>query len=291
MFMRLDGSTDPAYFVNLENQVSAQLVGALESINRFNNAGNNSLSSDPYKFTYLQLHHLIPSREFVLLNDMEELFQSTMAVPNQIVSPKTNYVFNAERNAHDLALMRTIQRTVNFSPFEPEIVGLLENTEKVRMFFQAYAQGLLVYKDGMGVGNTEWKLLALDVMPEVVIFDKNETGLSVDEKSTVYEAINYWLSGKDARSNLDKVNRIDWNKLRSIIRNEEIGTGMPGVINAYREQIDETNPNSIVSLIRNQADARSQAIQVINQIYYQDKMFNGLIDLAKVILTERINAL
>ena len=291
MFMRLDGSTDPAYFVNLENQVNAQLVSAKESINRFNNAGNNSLSSDPYKFTYLQLHHLIPSREFVLLNDMEELFQSTMAVPNQIVSPKTNYVFNAERNAHDLALMRTIQRTVNFSPFEPEIVGLLENTEKVRMFFQAYAQGLLVYKDGMGVGNTEWKLLAQDGMPEVVIFDKDETGLSVDKKSTVYEVINYWLSGKDARPDLNLVNRIDWNKLRSLIRNEEIGTGMSGVINAYREQIDETNPDSIVSLIRNQADARSQAIQVINQIYYQDKMFNDLIDLAKVILTERINAL
>ena len=289
MFMRLDGSTNPEYFTALENSVGQQLVGAMESINHYANHGMCSTTSDPYKFTFLQYHHLIPSTEFALLGDLEQLFQDTTDQPERIVSPSIHYVLNAERKAHKLAVLKTKQNNENFKSFDPELVGLLEDPERTKLFFLAFAQGLLVYQEGGGNTNTTLVLHGKDDVNDVYLFDRDETQMPFERRLTIYEAIHYWLIGKDDRPNIR--NRIVWDRLQQIILAEELGDGMADVIAAYYKQMDENNPESLVSLIRSQANRRAEAVQGANQQFYQEKMFDDLIDLARVIYTERIQSL
>ena len=289
MFMRLNGDTDTDYFNALQNDVQNQLVGTRETINIFNNPGNAIMTLDPYKFTFLQYHHLIPITQFPLFNNLENVFNIAMAQPNQVVSPRVHYTFNAERKAHELALLRVMQGNEIFRSFEPEIVGLLEYPERTGLFFLAFAQGLLVFDDGRGFDNTTLKLNGTEVMDEVILFNRDEINTDNANKLTMYEAINYWLAGKDDRPNVR--NRIDWGKLQRIIRSEELGDGMADVIVAYRKQMDADDPESLVSLIHYQANRRAEAVQAANQLFYQEKMFDDLIDLARVIYTERVEKL
>lgn len=73
MFMRLDASANNGYFINLEQSIQGQLVGAMETINPFNNPGNYVTTSDPYKFTFLQLYYHISNKDFALFDQMENL--------------------------------------------------------------------------------------------------------------------------------------------------------------------------------------------------------------------------
>ena len=291
MFMRLNGSKNPQYFVNLENNLREQFIGPMETINSFNAEGNFITTSDPYKFTFLQYHNLIPSFEFSLRRDLERLFRDTTDQPNQIVSPSIHYAFNAERKAHELALSRSKLNLVDFRSFEPEIVGMLENPEKTELFFLAFAQGLLVYQEGRENANTTLVLLGKDDVNDVYLFDRDETQMPFERRLTVYEAIHYWLIGKDDRPHMGNINRIDWHKLHEIIQTVEMGQGENDVIAAYHKQMDGDDPESLVSIIRAQANRRKDAVLAQNQRFYQEKVFDDLIDLARVIYTERIQSL
>ena len=288
MFMRLDAKENNKFFINLENAVKGQLSNPNDSINAFNNAENWVTTSDPYKFSFLQFHHAISSKDFVLLGDMERLFHVTMAQPNQVVSPSTHYVLHAEKTAYQYAMRRTQLQRVNYKNFEPEIVALLENPERVKLFFLAYAQGLLTFTDGAGAANTVWALHGDGVMDSVTIFDKVLDNINAARNPTVYEILHLWLIGKDANPQHADVITIEWDKLNKHILEQERGPMQETILASYQKHMDENDPDSLVKLIRRQAIIRSNAIANINQRFYQNDMFEDLIDLVKIFYIDRL---
>jgi len=293
MFMRLDANTNPAFFNNLENDIQRNLAGTREAINPLNTM-DHVTSQDPHKFTFLQFHYMIPSKSFPLMDSLRTLFQQTMAKTDLTFDPVTNYVFNAEKEAHQFALKRAQFSQMNFNSFKPEIVTLLEQPEKVKLFFLAYAQGLLVFQDGKGLGNTTWTLNMGDGYNPVILYDENEINRKPQEKCTVYEALYFWNVGRDCRPLYNQSNLINWKKLSDIIRGNEDGVGQDQVLNNYLAHIEDENPESIVSLLNKQIKLRS-SFDVLTNIAAAGKVnidqtdiFNDLIDLAKLIYQERV---
>jgi hypothetical protein len=299
MFMRLDASLNPRFFDNLEEAVQNQVAGAQERINPYSTLGYVT-SQDPYKFTFLQFHYMIPSKSFPLMNSLGTLFQQTMDHTDLVVDPVSNYVFNAEKKAHQFALKRVQYTHMNFNSFKPEVVTLLEQPEKAKMFFLAYAQGLLVFKDGTGIGNTVWKLESEGNFDPVILYDKNETNMDSKEKCTVYEAIHYWIVGRDCRPQFNQSNRINWKKLSDIVRENEKGSSQDQVLRNYLTHMDAQDQSSIVWLLNQHLQTRHEYFIQMQQRYNgfyppvwtindQSDIFDDLIDLAKVVYQERVD--
>ncbi len=288
MFMRLNASANNAFFMELERSIQEQFTSSHDGVNLFNNREKYETTSDPYKFTFLQFHHAIPSKDFILLYQMENLFQTTMMQPNQVVSPSTYYVQHAEKIAYHYAMRRVQLKRMNFQNFELEIVALLNHPERLKLFFLAYAQGLLTFTDGAGVTNTKWELHGNDVMNGVTLFDKILSNDDVARNPTVYEILHLWLNGRDANPEREHVITIDWEKLNQLILDQEHSSLQETILASYRKHMDEDESDSLVSLIRKQATNRRHAVMIENRRFYQDKMFDDLIDLVKVFYLERL---
>lgn len=229
------------------------------------------------------------------MSSLGTLFQQNMARTDLAVDPVSNYVFNAEKKAHQYALKRVQYTHMNFNSFKPEVVTLLEQPEQTKLFFLAYAQGLLVFQDGMGLGNTVWKLESEGDFDPVILYDKNETTFNAQQKCTVYEALHYWIVGRDCRPSFNQINRINWNKLNDIVRENENGMGQDQVLRNYLTQMDSVNQGSIVWLLNQHLQLRSNfnvtteggVAGVVN--INQSDIFKDLIDLAKVVYQERVD--
>ena len=279
-------SFNNGYFINLEQSIQGQLVGAMETINPFNNPGNYVTTSDPYKFTFLQLYYHISNKDFALFDQMENLFHTIMAQPNQVISPSTHYVLFAEKTAHQYAMKRSQLQDEPYRTFEPEIVALLNHPERLKLFFLAYAQGLLTFEDGGKDENTVWRLDGNGVMNSVTIFDEMLYDIDSNRNPTVYEILHLWLAGRDVNENASKASPIEWDKLSQYVIDQERGPSQETILALYRKHMDEDNPESLVSLIRRQAENRRQAVMIMR--YYQEKMFDDLCDLAKLVYMERL---
>ncbi len=286
MFMRLDASANNGYFINLEQAIQNQRVNGCDFINHFNNPGNYVTTSDPYKFTFLQLYYHISNKDFALFDQMENLFHTTMAQPNQVISPSTHYVLFAEKTAHQYAMKRSQLQDEPYRTFEPEIVALLNHPERLKLFFLAYAQGLLTFEDGGKDENTVWRLDGNGVMNSVTIFDEMLYDIDSNRNPTVYEILHLWLAGRDVNENASKASPIEWDKLSQYVIDQERGPSQETILALYRKHMDEDDPESLVSLIQRQAENRRQAVMIMR--YYQEKMFDDLCDLAKLVYMERL---
>ena len=189
---------------------------------------------------------------------------------------------------------------MNFNSFKPEVVNLLEQPERTKLFFLAYAQGLLVFTDGQGLLNTVWELKSLGNVDPVILYDKNETNMDSKEKCTVYEALHYWIVGRDCRANFNTINRINWKKLSDIVRENEKGSSQDQVLRNYLTHMDAQDQSSIVWLLNQHLQTRHEYSIQMQQRYNgfyppvwtindQSDIFDDLIDLAKVVYQERVD--
>ena len=184
---------------------------------------------------------------------------------------------------------------MNFNSFKPEVVNLLEQPERTKLFFLAYAQGLLVFTDGQGLLNTVWELKSLGNVDPVILYDKDETNLGPKYKCTVYEALHYWIVGRDCRPQFNQSNRINWKKLSDIVRENENGMGQDQVLSSYATHMEADTQSSIVGLLnqhlllRSNFDVTTQGgvAGVVN--INQSDIFNDLIDLARVVYQDRVD--
>ncbi len=214
-----------------------------------------------------------------------------MASISLTADPTSNYVFNAEKQAHQFALKRARYSHKNFNSFKPEVVTLLEQSDRTKLFFLAYAQGLLVFTDGMGLSDTVWELNSLRKLDPVILYQKNEADRPFAQRCTVYEALHYWIVGRDFRPDFNQT-KINWKTLSEVIRENESGLNQDQVLRNYLTQTNAEEKSGIVGLLNQHLQLRSnfdyetqQGVVSINQ----SDIFNDLIDLARVVYQERVD--
>lgn len=131
-----------------------------------------------------------------------------------------------------------------------------------------------------------------DDSEKIILYDQDKTQMLYADKCTVYEAMRYWLVGNDCRPN--NPNKVDWNKLRKLIRKNETSS-KELIIGNYKTQLDEENIGSIISLINRQhqspLDHDKGLFMPGHIIDERSVVYNDLKDLAKVFFRERIKPL
>jgi hypothetical protein len=291
MFMQLDASANPNFFTNLESNFYAQAAGPYEMVNP-NSVLGSSKSEDEYKFTFLQFHYHMKSKHFALHYELEKIVKETMARIDVAYALRTSYIFNAEKQAHKLAIKRQNLPQDEFLSFDPEIVTLLDKSDRTELFFLAYAQGILKFIDEDEFNHTQWILDLSDGSDKIILYDQNEKQMEDSDKCTVYEAIRYWLVGNDCRPN--NPNKVDWNQLRKLIRKNETSS-KELIIGNYKTQLDEENIGNIISLINRQLQSpldHDKGLIFPGHIRgRRSEVYNDLKDLAKIFLRERIKLL
>lgn len=115
-----------------------------------------------------------------------------------------------------------------------------------------------------------------------------------------YEALHYWIVGRDCRPVLDQTNLIDWKRLSEVIRENENGPMGKQFLSNYEAHMDEKNPTSIVSLMTRQPQSIGNSEKAKDgeipqhSFYYRfdvDQLdnYHDLIDLAEAIYQQRID--
>ena len=239
---------------------------------------NRPNSKDSFKLSLIHAEHLMPTKDFDLWNRMRDLFIKTVADPNNAADPSINFIYTAEKNAMALALKKPSVLKKSFEPFDPEVVSLLEDQEKLLMFFLAFAHGILKRKKVSGVNAFEW------VCDGVKLY-KTDGSLSVQQQRppSIFDIIRFWLIGKD----IDKksISRIDYDAIRKNIRAKE-DSDVKKVASTYKRAIKSMN-----AIIDEDTKIQEGFLNDIESRYFQADKYVDLKHLSEIFYKERIKYL
>ena len=200
-FVRVNVEHSPAqaqYFVDFLSMYRQQHTGL-----------DNRLmyeSEDQYKMSVMHVYDLIPSERF----DMWHTCRGNYLELFQTLRETAVHIFPAEQNAayYERRVERELQ--TNFRVFQPEVTALLEDRQRMSLFFKAFAMGFVTYRDETtdGVFNRFWgyKLNESSIV-HLTNFHAGNDG------TNVFALVSAFLAGHDVRHDMNRVVLIDWPKL------------------------------------------------------------------------------
>lgn len=284
LWVRFDGESDVKYAQNLNNDFNALAINSeLGIINPAFVVKNNKASEDPYRLTILRAKFSIPSSSFSMYKPLEDVFIKSIFDTN-VAEPSQFFTFKAEREGHSYAQSMSTFLNINYKPLHPEVVALLEEAEKLRMFFLSYAQGMLTYSPLSPVQPEVWRF-GLDDL-QVTIYESQSVGLGTIDPINIFTLIKKWIGGKDCDPLRSEVVRINWTKLRERILGNELNDKL--TTDKYLHNIEAIDDQSIVKIIQQNADYGQGQLNNNQRRFFDPQKYTDLANLAKVIYKERI---
>jgi hypothetical protein len=206
---------------------------------------------------------------------MNELFIKRLTAENA-ADPSLYFIYSAEKRALSLALEKPRLLDKNFELFDPEVVSLLEDEERVRMFFLAYAHHILTRSKTAANDVYEWSCNSVDLSHAPI-------QLANTTPPSIFDIIRTWLLGRDVDPKVARsINFEDVVKQIMEAENKDAAKA----VKTYQKAIPDMH--GIVD-----ADARIQEkrLQAAELRYFIKGRYADLNDLAEIIYLERIHHL
>lgn len=281
MFIRINDVNNRQYFKQFKDRVNDIAPNYQIGLVDPNTLPDEPNSQDNFKLTVFRAHHLMPSTDFALMNDMEDLFVTVMNKPEGAANPVQNFVFAAEKNAHHYAMLKPSLLDQDYRPFSPEVVNLLEDETKLIMFIMAYAQGVLKREKVIASKAFSWKVPSLDL----TLVDASDK-LGHPKPLAIFDVIRSWMKGEDARKGKTHVHGINWPEMEKALVNKT-KKDLVKVRKEYEYQLTD-KPDTILSVIRADKVIQYDLVEENTKIYFQSEKYQDLEDLTRIILMQTI---
>jgi hypothetical protein len=243
-------------------------------------------SEDTHKLTIVRSDDLLPSTDFQMWHACREAYIQQVTDPHRGIPAAELHIFPAEINACYYESKMPGLLAQNYRTFHPEVVALLEDRDRLEMFFRAAALGYIRLDDSKQ--QPVWVFqLPTDAEPMLLTLPPTQ-GFSRQDDDMFQVIHNFVIEGHDQRQGLGQSRWVDWNKLREAIfaRHKELGKAK--TVKLYRQQIDDAH--GLIQRIRADVEVRRSLIQdqALRETIGQEH--EDLADLAKVIYLEAIQA-
>jgi len=231
-------------------------------------------SEDLYKMTIVRSDDLVPSSDFQMWHQCREAYIQKVTDPHDNTPAKELHIFPAEINAcyYEKEMPALLGR--NYRTLSPEVVALLEDREKFRMFFLASALGFIKTEYENGQPYRAFKL----PKDKESLFITLPSGSLDSTKEDIFQVIhNFVMEGCDQRQGMGQNRFVDWKKLLETIRASQRDLGKTKATKLYQQQIDD--PKGIIKSL--QADVESWRSQEKDE-KMRETIGQEYIDLAEV---------
>ena len=242
-------------------------------------------SEDLYKMTMVRSDDLVPSTDFQMWHACREAYIQQVTDPNRGIPAEQLHIFPAEINACYYEKEMPILLSKNYRTLHPEVVALLEDREKFRMFFLAYALGFLKKDDNKGEPYWAYKL---PNDRDALFVTKPSTGLDTVQEDIFQVIHNFVMEGCDQRTGMGESRFVDWEKLVDAIRTAQRDLGRTKVTRLYQQQIDD--PKGLIKLIRADVEIRRSQISDPELRKNIGQEHDDLADVATVIYLKAIKS-
>jgi hypothetical protein len=284
-FVRVDDSHNLPYFDAFRARLREIGPGSWENVNPGVPAGQSN-SEDPFKMSVVLGHHLMPSSDFRLLEDLEALFIQNIANPAHAANPAQYYNFLAEKNALEFAMKRPHLLSKNYAPFDPMVASLLEDRRKISLFCWAYALGI-IKRESAGQ-NHRYNWLVGEGKTQVHL---SEVGMWQNVAPSIFDIIRLWMKGEDCRQNMGTVYRVDFAEIEKAILAAEKAS-REKTIKKYQDAANETKAGSLAAAIMEDMEVQQGICKALqNERYFEPKRYTDVADLARILLLDRIEAI
>lgn len=283
LWVRFDGSSNAMYGNDLYKDFKNLAVPMeLGGINKNFLVDDPVRSEDPYRLNVLRAKYSIPSSSFSLYEQLERIFVDSI-FDKRVAEPSQFFTFKAEREGHSYAHRKSQLLLMNYKPMHPAVVALLEEAEKLRLFFLSYAQGILTHSPASTHQPEVWDYSLFG--KTVTIYESQDPGLGVGKPIDIFDLIKKWIVGKDQDLGRREVVRIDWTTLREkILDNEKNDEKTKDYYLLNSEAVDD---KSIVKIILLNAEQGVHDLDHNVVRFFDSQKYTDLASLAKVIYMER----
>jgi hypothetical protein len=216
-----------------------------------------------------------------------EAYIQQVTDPHRGIPAEELHIFPAEINAcyYEKEMPALLGR--NYRTLHPEVVALLEDREKFRMFFLAYALGYIKVDDSPK-GEPYWAYKLPNDKETLYITRPSESLDSTNED--IFQVIhNMVMEGVDQRTGMSESRFVDWEILREAIRSTQRELGKTKASKLYQQQIDD--PKGIIKLIRADVEVRRSQIADVTLRKTIGEEHEDLADVATVVFLKAIQAL
>lgn len=240
-------------------------------------------SEDPHKMTIVRSDDLVPSTDFDMWHTCREAYIRQVTDPHKGIPAAELHVFPAEINACYYESRMPILLRKDFRTLHPEVVALVEDRERLEMFFRGKALGFIRRTES--AGNPYWIYqLPGDEPLHVTVTAEALQGRQQDDLFQVIH--NFVMEGRDQRPGVGNALQVQWGRLRQAILSTQRELGPNQVIELYRNEIDK----GLVKDIENDVEVRRNAIPDEAQRKTIGQEHDDLADLARVIYLEAIES-
>lgn len=157
-----------------------------------------SNSADQFKLTYIRYDDCITSRDFEIWQICRDAYLEFAVNPGSTVKPEDLHTFPTEINAckYEMKIMNELRR--GYRILDARVVALLENNERLELFFRALALGLVQKEIDTFSQRTYWYYQIPG--SEKIYLTKVEGEVGVAQETNYFHLINqFCIKAKDIR--------------------------------------------------------------------------------------------
>jgi hypothetical protein len=193
-------------------------------------------SDDAYKQTIVRLDDVIKSEDFDIWERCRDAYLAVIKDHTKDIEAADLHVFHPEINACRYEKKMSEALNKDYRILHPDVVALLEDDQRIEMFFRALALGFI--KEGETSGTTFWQYEPPGGKA-VRLAEKKSTYGNVDDiKIFYFHLINQFVvKGEDVRPGYSNSNWIDFEKLDKAIKDQHSQLTPAKVKSLYRTQI------------------------------------------------------
>ncbi len=180
-------------------------------------------SDDSYKQTIVRFDDVIKSHDFDIWERCRDAYLSLVTDVSRDRNPADLHVFEPEINAckYEKRISETLRK--DYRTLHPDVVALLEDDQRIEMFFRALALGLIQPKKATG-GQEYW--VYPNSSGDEIQLTIPEVGFGGGDEKHFFHLINQFaVRGEDIRDGYKQTGWIDFEKLEKAIldKHEELG--------------------------------------------------------------------
>ncbi len=237
-------------------------------------------SDDAHKMTVVRFDDVIKSEDFEIYDLCLKAYLRVAGNQNKDVRPEDLHIFQPEINACKYETKIAEQLKKNYSILKADVVALLENDERIEMFFRALALGY-IKREEVKNGQSFWVFqLAKD---DKIQLTEPQTGFATqNDNKDYFRLINQFVvKGVDVRPGYSNANWIDWEKLEKAIIDQHNQLGVVKVKALYNKEA--IRKDGLIVETRTYVDRERKKIQDVEARTLKARDHEDLANLAEAI--------
>lgn len=238
-------------------------------------------SEDHHKLTVVRSDDLMPSADFEMWHSCRDAYIQKVTDPYQGMKAEELHVFPAEINACYYEREMPVRLSKDYRILHPEVVALLEDREKVEMFFRSAALDFIKQATDDSTQQPYW-FFQMSPQDEPIYLSVPAVTLQGRQEEDLFQVIhNFAIDGRDQRTGKSQSLIINWEKLKNAILLKQRELGKTATIDTYQQQID--GPSGFVQRIKQDVEKRRAQVADPAMRSRIGQEHDDLADLAKVI--------